>query len=67
MAYKITEAKRNLFTGEIERTIVCDTVDDVASLPKSSPGSTALIRKGGKLYMVDASGEWGFFGESEEE
>jgi hypothetical protein len=38
---------------------VLDSPDDVANLPKACAGSTAMVVDGsGKIYMVNASGEW---------
>lgn len=37
---------------------IMDTVDDAKNLPKSCTGSTAVAALGGKVFMVNASGEW---------
>ena len=38
---------------------IIDSADDVASLPKCCPGSTAIVAdKDGAVFMVNASGEW---------
>ena len=37
---------------------VCDTVDDLVSLPKCSMGSMALIISTSEVYMKNSSGEW---------
>ena len=37
---------------------VCDTVDDLISLPKCSMGSMALIISTSEVYMKNSSGEW---------
>lgn len=50
--------------NDIPKEFICDTVADVANLPKCCAGSTALVVEGGKIYMVNASGEWKLFGEA---
>ncbi len=38
---------------------ILDSAADVASLPKSAPGSVAVVAaKDGAVYMVNASGQW---------
>lgn len=39
---------------------VCDNVSDLDSLPKCSPGSTAIVLQGGvvEAYMKNAEGKW---------
>ena len=41
---------------------ICDTDADVADLPQSCPGSTALVCSSGKVYIVNASSNWVEFG-----
>lgn len=42
--------------------VICDTEIDVADLPESPTGSTALVVETGTVYMVNASGNWVKFG-----
>ena len=44
---------------------VCDTVEEATALPACCPGSQALVPGAGKLYMVNASGQWTEFGSEE--
>lgn len=38
---------------------ILDSASDLASLPKSAPGSVAMVAsKDGAVYMVNASGQW---------
>lgn len=38
---------------------ILDSAADLANLPKSAPGSVAIVAdKDGAVYMVNASGEW---------
>ena len=40
-------------------SIICDSEDDVASLPKGAPSSVAIVAaKNGPVYITNASGEW---------
>ena len=67
MAYVKTRRKWANCLNDYQYAFVLDSDADVANLPKCATGSMALVRKGGKIYMVDASGEWGIFGEEESE
>lgn len=62
MAYKIIDGKYNEFaatSSELVASYVLDSASDLSSLPKSAPGSTAVVAaKGGSAYMVNASGAW---------
>lgn len=40
----------------------CDTVDDIATLPKCLPGSQAVVIATGDLYVANSNGEWVKFG-----
>lgn len=44
--------------------LICDTDADVENLPKCCAGSTAIVVESGKIFMVNASGEWAPFGEA---
>ena len=49
------------FSPTLKETIsswVCDTEDDVNSLPKCTCGSSAIVVSTGDVYMVNASGKW---------
>ena len=46
-------------------TYMLDTDADVASLPENNPGSSAISAASGKVYIVNASGEWVEFGGGE--
>jgi hypothetical protein len=62
MAYEAIKREWNAYVEEYQYEYICDTEADVANLPKCATGSTAMVREGGKLYMVGADGEWGIFG-----
>ena len=62
MAVKLKVQGSNAYSGCKE--YICDTDADVKNLPKCCAGSTALVVESGKIYMVNASGEWKPFGEA---
>ena len=37
---------------------VCDTVDDLAYLPRCNMGSTAVVIATAEVYMKNSQGEW---------
>lgn len=38
---------------------VCDSVEDIASLPNTvAPGSTAIVIKETRVFMLNNKGEW---------
>lgn len=60
MAYKMIGREFCVYNNDFRCSYVCDSEADVANLPKSCPGSTAIVAAaGGNVYMVNASGEWG--------
>lgn len=40
------------------KKFILDNESDVTSLPKCTPGSIAIVAAGGKVFMVNASGQW---------
>lgn len=65
MAIKCTSRVYNPLTAmECPHEFVCDTDADVASLPACRAGSIALVVESGRIFMVNASGEWRPFGEA---
>lgn len=42
----------------VKSEFMLDSEEDLASLPASHPGSTAIIPEAGQVYMVNASGDW---------
>lgn len=62
MAVKMIYAEYNKYSAnptELVKKYVMDSADDFSSLPKSAAGSTAMVAdNGGKVYIVNASGEW---------
>ena len=62
MAYKLIDEIYCPYTRSKRKEFICDTDADVANLPKSCAGSTALVVESGKYFMVNASGEWAEFG-----
>jgi hypothetical protein len=41
---------------------LCDTDADIANLPESCVGSTAVSIESGKVYIVNTEGKWVEFG-----
>lgn len=70
MAIKLKEKKKFSYTDNLHTEYVCyeeyirDTDADIDNLPKSDAGSTAMVVESGKIFMVNASGEWKPFGEA---
>lgn len=58
MAIKCTSRKWCPVEKDFRTEYVMDSVDDAANLPKSCPGSMAIVAEGGAVFMVNASGEW---------
>lgn len=62
MAIKCIHASMNYMCGQmtadIRKRFVIDSEADVSSLPKCSAGSVAIVAAGGKVFMVNASGQW---------
>jgi len=59
MAYKMIDRVYSSEADGYIATFVLDSESDVASLPQSTAGSTAIVAaSGGGVYMVNASGEW---------
>lgn len=57
MSMKIIKNNNAVTYGIIE--CVCDTIDDITSLPQNAEmGSTALIIESKEVYMKNGSGEW---------
>lgn len=48
--------------GFFVKEIIVDSDADFENLPKCDPTSTALNPHNGKVYVVDASGNWVEFG-----
>ena len=47
--------------GDIEYGVneyVCDTTDDLESLPRCKMGSTVLVLKDSSVYVKDGNGDW---------
>ena len=64
MAIKQVEerAAANGFFYYIVKGFIVDADEDFENLPKCDPSSVALNPHNGKVYVVDASGNWGEFG-----
>lgn len=58
MAIKCISVKFNYALGRNVKKFILDTEADVADLPPCQPSSLAVVAKGGKSFMVNASGEW---------
>ena len=56
--------RKTYASNHLKEEYVCDTDADIENLPKSYPGSTAMVVESGKIYMVNASGEWKPFGKA---
>lgn len=62
MAIKLINERYCPYVGEEVREFICDTEEDVASLPQCCSQSTALVCSTGDVYIVNASGQWVKFG-----
>lgn len=58
MAIKLIKREWNPVLSTCQQSFILDSVEDADNLPKCCPGSTAIATEGGKLFMVNASGEW---------
>ena len=59
MAIKLVKQESGIYDNELINTFIIDGAEDVADLPKSSPGSIAVVADTSKkVFMVNASGEW---------
>lgn len=59
MAIKMINSEWCAYNNDYRREFILDSADDVANLPESCPGSTAIVAaKDGSMYMVNASGSW---------
>lgn len=64
MAYKLIDETYCPYNKGRKKEYICDTDEDIAKLPKCCTGSTAMVVESGKIFMVNASGEWKPFGEA---
>ena len=62
MAYKLVNTEWCPTLNDYQRDYIADTESDVATLPESCTGSSALIVESGKVYVVNASGAWSVYG-----
>lgn len=59
MAYRLVSREYTRVANISKDTYVLDSKEDVKDLPKSSPGSNAIVAApGGAIFIVNASGEW---------
>ena len=49
-------------SDNIRRKFIMDSESDVQNLPTCCASSVAIVAEGGKVYMVNASGNWVEFG-----
>lgn len=61
MAIELINNEWNPEVGR-QKEFILDAESDVANLPECAPGSTALVCATGKVYIVNASGQWVEFG-----
>lgn len=62
MAIKLTNVSWCPCIDDYRKEFICDTDADAATLPKCCVGSNAVVVSTGKVYIVNASGEWKEFG-----
>lgn len=62
MAIELVNKKWCPCLDDYQREFIADAESDVASLHKSSAGSSALVVESGNIYVVNASGDWAVFG-----
>lgn len=58
MAFKCIELTHDHTLNIVKKTFVLDSEEDLVNLPACSAGSMAIVASGGKIFMVNASGEW---------
>ena len=59
MAYVCTKTELNRLLMEEVKEFVCDSEDDIATLPPCAPSSMAMVvAEGLTIYMKNASGVW---------
>ena len=44
--------------GQHDKSFICDEVEDLATLPYASMGSTCYVIANASKYMVNSRGEW---------
>lgn len=54
--YNITKNDSNISHGVKE--FVCDTVNDLTTLPKCEMGSIAIVLSESTVYMKNGTGKW---------
>lgn len=62
MAYKQIDETYCPYSRGRKKEFICDTDEDIKKLPKCCAGSSAMVVESGKIFMVNASGEWKAFG-----
>ena len=62
MAFKMIFQEWCPYNEAYRKEFIADAESDVATLPKCCTGSSALVSESGKVYIVNASGEWNEFG-----
>ena len=62
MAIKLVNRDWQETLVEYKHDYIVDAESDIASLPESCTGSSALVVESGNVYMVNASGAWAKFG-----
>jgi hypothetical protein len=62
MAIQMISNRMCPHTGGYRREFICDTDADVKNLPACCAGSSALVLATGKIFVVNASGNWVEFG-----
>ena len=62
MAIKMINREYCPCLDDYQYDYIVDAESDVANLPQSCTGSSALVVESGAVYMVNASGVWAVFG-----
>lgn len=62
MSIKLTNKKHCAFRGDYVCEYICDSVEDVATLPNCAVGSEALVLAANEKYVVFTNGVWGKLG-----
>ena len=62
MAIKMISTEWCGCVSDYRKEFLMDTAAEVKDLPKCCPGSSAIAVGAGKVFFVNASGEWAEFG-----
>lgn len=62
MAFKLVNREWCPALNDYQCDYIVDAESDIANLPTSCTGSSALVVETGKVYVVNASNQWAVYG-----